>query len=99
MAGHRRLNADARRGQRQGQVVRQRGNLADAHTRASVARLDEERLHAELRDRRSAADLHHLRRRSKGGQCLFDQMRTLLDEILVHGRRVARVEDLLDFRK
>ena len=71
MSRHRRLDADARRGQGERQVIGKGGDLVDAHFRASVPRLDEERLHAELRDRRSAVDLHHLGRRAEGCQRLL----------------------------
>jgi len=47
------LNADARRSQRQGQIIGERRDLADAYARTPAARLDEERLHAKLRDRRA----------------------------------------------
>jgi len=69
------------------------------HTVMATAGLDEEGLHAKLRDRRSAVDLHHLHRRAEGGQRLLDQVRTLLNELLIDLRRAARVEDLLHLRQ
>ena len=60
-----RLNADARRSQRQCEIIGERCDLADAHARSSASRLDEERLDAKLRDRRPAADLNYLCRRCR----------------------------------
>ena len=71
-------------------------NLADADARPPASCLDEERLHAELRDRWPAADLHHLRGRAEGGQRLFDETGALLDEIIVDGWRGALIEDIFD---
>jgi len=71
MSRNGRLNADARRSQRQGQIIGERRDLADAYARTPAARLDEERLHAKLRDRRPAADLNDLCRRAEGCQCFL----------------------------
>ncbi len=77
------LDADARGGKSQGQVVGQRSDLAHAHARLPGARLDEERFHAEHGDRGTAADLDHLAGCAEGGERLFDQAGALLDEFLV----------------
>ncbi len=96
MSRHGRLNADARRGQRQRKVIRKRGDLADAHTRPPAARLDEKRLHAKLRDRRPAADLHDLRGCAKRCQRFLDQMCALFDEVFVVRRCAACIQDVRD---
>jgi len=81
---HRRLDADARRCQREGQVIAQRDNLAHPDAGAPGAGLHELRLHAKLRDRRPAVDLHHLHGRAEGGQGLLDEMSPVDKEFLVH---------------
>ncbi len=92
--GDGRLDADARGGQGQGQVVGEAHDLRDAHARASLARLDEIGLHAELGDGGSALDLHHVGGHAEGGQGLLDD----LGAFLIHpgadeGGR-GRVEDV-----
>ena len=92
--GDGRLDADARGGQGQGQVVGEAHDLRDAHARASLARLDEIGLHAKLGDGGSALDLHHVGGHAEGGQGLLDD----LGAFLIHpgadeGGR-GRVEDI-----
>ena len=69
---HRGLDTDARRGKGQCKIIGKRRDLVHAHFRAPASRLDEKRLHSELRDRRSTVDLHHLHGRAERCQRLLD---------------------------
>jgi hypothetical protein len=88
------LYANPWRSQRQCQIIGQGGNLAHAHPRPTIAGLDEQRLHAKLRDRRPAAYLHHLRRRAKRSERLLNEMRPLFDEVLTYGGGIAGIQDV-----
>ena len=72
VTGHRRLDADARRGQGEREIIGKGCDFADADFRADAASgLKKERLHSELRDCWPAADCYYLRWRAKGSQGLF----------------------------
>ena len=56
----------------QSKVIRQRRNLADAHSHPSAARLNIIRLNTELGDGWPAVDLNHTSRRAERIQRFFD---------------------------
>src|SRR5687767_6682161 len=60
MTGYRRLNTDTRRGKRESKIICQRRDLVDAYFCTPGSCLNEQWLHAKLRDCWSAIDLYHL---------------------------------------
>jgi len=75
-AGHRRLDAQARGGQREGQILGALADLADAHLSVTGAStFDKPGLHPELRHSRAHAHLDDLHGERELGQRLLDDPR------------------------
>src|SRR5688500_2710077 len=67
MTRHRCLDTDARRRQRQSQVIGEGGDLIDTYFGAPTSCLDKKWLHTELCDGRTAIGYYYLHWRAEGG--------------------------------
>ena len=99
LAGHRGLDADGARRERQRQVVGQGGNLAHAHARAARTRLYKIRLDAELGDGWAAVDLDHVDRRAEGAERFFNHAGALAVNLVIVDNLIARIQDIFQARQ